>query len=57
MQNHFANLYYDPLTSPPKFTPPDAEMILFGPIDQSIVDRLVGYWNQYVTKKDARGQQ
>jgi ABC-type Fe3+ transport system substrate-binding protein len=57
VQNHFANLYYDPLTSPPKFTPPDTEMILFGPIDQTIVDRLVGYWNQYVQRKDARGQQ
>jgi ABC-type Fe3+ transport system substrate-binding protein len=56
-QNHFVNIFYDSLVAPPKFTPPDAEMVLFGPIDQAIVDRLVGYWNQYVTKKDARGQQ
>lgn len=54
-QHHLTTLFYDPLTKPATFTPGDAEIVLFGPVDKAIGDRLLGYWNQYVTKKDARG--
>ncbi len=55
-QGHFVKLYYDPLTGPSPYTPASAEVVLFGPIYQAIVTRLVAFWKENVSQKNSRGR-
>jgi ABC-type Fe3+ transport system substrate-binding protein len=55
-QTYMQQRYRDPIAVHHPYMPDDVKLVTFGPIDATIVDRLVGYWNAYVTKADARGK-
>ena len=45
-----------PLAVKHPFMPDDAQVVTFGPQPAAIAKRLHGYWNTYVTKKDAKAK-
>ena len=49
-QQYLAKGFRGPLTLPHPYLPDDTKLVLYGLVSNDIVDKVLSYWNQYVTR-------
>lgn len=55
-QGYLQQRFRGPLAVKHPFMPDNAQIVTFGPVDKAVLDRLLGYWQEFVTKNSGRTQ-